>query len=263
MRGRVGSGAVAAAWLAAAALLVGCGGDDAPASVTEKAEGAYVGTLATAPAQVLVLENDEFWLFYGNADVEAGQPFEVIGFVQGPASSGSGSLRSINALDYGAEPVNPVELALTYVPDVSMNGNISPLVGNDAVGVSAGPFAAAVYNYDAAASLADIEGDWTLDELGFGKVTIDVPANGVFSGSGGGCIFSGLIVPRPSKKNVFDVTINYQGEPCRAVNQSMQGVGMLQTVGGSQQLIIGAVTSFRGDASGTDAVQRVALFGTR
>jgi hypothetical protein len=262
MRGRVGTGAVAAAWLAAAALLAGCGGDDAPASVTEKAEGAYVGTLATAPAQALVLENDEFWLFYGN-EVEAGQPFEVIGFVQGPASSGTGSLRSINTLDYGALPVAPVELALTYVPDVSMNGNISLIGGGGSVGVSAGPFAAAVYNYDAAASLADVQGDWTLDELGFGKVTIDVEADGVFTGAGGGCIFSGLIVPRPSGKNVFDVTLNYQNEPCLADNQSLQGVGMLQTVGGSQQFIIGAVTSFRGDATGTAAVQRVALFGTR
>lgn len=261
MRGRVGSGAVAAAWLAAAALLAGCGGDDAPASVTEKAEGAYVGTLAGAPAQALVLENDEFWLFYGNQG-EAGQ-FEVVGFVQGPASSGAGSLRSINALDYGAEPAAQVELALTYVPDVTMSGNISALVGPDSVAVSAGPFAAAVYNYDAAASLADVQGDWTLDELGFGKVTIDVEANGVFTGAGGGCIFSGLIVPRPSGKNVFDVTINYQNDPCPADNQSLQGVGMLQTVGGSQQFIIGAVTSFRGDATGTAAVQRVALFGTR
>jgi hypothetical protein len=259
MKGHARMRVMVAAWLAAA-LVAACGDGGEP-SVTEKAEGAYVGTLGPNVAQAVVLENDEVWIFYGS---NQGETFRPSGFVQGPALSVSGSLRTSNTLDYGVKPALNVVLASTYLPGTRLTGSIAPLVGGDATALNAGAFAAATYDFNAAPSLGDIQGNWTLSDTDGTSVSMSIQADGVFNATGGGCAFSGTFVPHPTGKNVFDATLSFQGAPCAAADQSVQGVAMLQSLAsGRKQLIVGAITSCRGDAGGTERVKSAVLFGVR
>jgi hypothetical protein len=246
--------------VALAALLAGCGDGGEP-SVTEKAEGAYVGTLGNDVAQVVVLENDDVWIFYGRTQGEA---FRLDGFIQGPALSVSGSLGTSNTLDYGAAPAANVALASTYLPGTRVTGTIAPRVGGASTALAAGAFAAATYDFNATPALADLQGAWTLTDTSGGRVAMTIRADGVFTATGGGCGFSGTFVPHPTGRNVFDATLSFQGAPCAAADQSVQGIALLQSLAsGRRQLIVGAITSFRGDETGTDRVRSAALFGVR
>ncbi|TWO72610.1 hypothetical protein FN976_03500 [Caenimonas sedimenti] len=175
---------------------------------TLKLDGAYEGTVVngTDPVKVtaLALENDEIWLAYGTG---ATSLTLLEGTVVASGSSGNGSY-SGSVLDLpGDEHSNTGSVTATYVNRSSLNGQIL-ITGQTGAGVlSATGVPVARYNYDQAASLATISGGWpftsTLGESG----TLTVAADGATTVVLPNCTLVGTIVPRPSGKNVFNISL--------------------------------------------------------
>jgi hypothetical protein len=244
MKGRVSSRS-AILW-AALAVLAGCGGGDDLPPVTGKAEGAYAGTLTNSSStrfQMLVLENDEAWMFYG---ATLGGALDVAGVIQGPGLSNNGSFRSSTARDFApSAAAADANVAATYVPDVSIEGSIS--VPGGPVTFAGTPLATSTYDYDTAATLAAVSGPWSLVDLN--NVTSAVTINattGAITSTSGCAVTAATLTPRSSGKNVFNLVLTFGAGTCTLAGETIRGVGIVETLsGGGKQLILGGILSDR------------------
>jgi hypothetical protein len=241
----------------AAGLLAACGGggDSGSAPFGPKAEGAYAGTLSGVTSralQLLVLENDEYWALYGTS---SGNRFLVAGFLQGTGTSDNGSFSSTNTRDFGTVPPGSASVSATYVAGTSIQGTVSG--GASSVTLSATAIPASTFDYNAAASVSSIAGDWNLTDLDGAPTSLAIAANGAFTGHSGGCAFSGTLVPRPSGKNVYNLSLTFGAAPCALPNQTATGMAVSHLLAGTmtRQLIVAGVNGNR--SAGT------ALFGIR
>lgn len=238
--------------------LAGCGGggdSDSPV-VGPSAEGVYGGSLtgSTSSAfQLLVLENDEVWAMYG---VQTSTAFGVAGFIQGPGSSNSGTYTSSSTKDFGFNPALAGNTSATYNATAkTISGTVSSSAGT--VTFSGGPIAGSLYNYSAPAALTTIAGSWTTTSLTGESVTISIASNGSFTANSSlGCNFSGTVVPRPSGKNVFNVSLTFGSAPCALPAQAATGIGIAYPLTSGKTQLLVAVTN----ASRTVGT---AVFGTR
>lgn len=244
---------------AVAALLLalqGCGGGGGggggsgttAAAPVPPAEGAYFGTLSDGRQHyTLVLENGQFYTLYGST---SNGIFGVSGFLQGNGSSNNGSYSSGDVKDASAS--NPVlqsaTLSATYTAGSSFNGSLAE--GNSSVSFTGAGLGAAVYNYNAAASLAAVSGTWNLTSLRGYPVTLNIAAAGTFSGTSSGCSMSGTVKPRPSGKNVFDVALTYGPSPCILAGQSLAGIAITYVATtGQHQLAVAMLDQARVNSS--------------
>lgn len=234
----------------------GGGGGDSPAATnsSSKAEGVYEGTLSGSSSsvfQLLVLENDEYWGLYGS---QVGNTFGVRGFIQGQGTSNNGSFTSANAKDFGTVPPTSGTITASYVANASLNGSVASSAGSATFsGTSIAP---TNYNYNVAAAVGEIAGNWTLGALDGSTVTLSVAAGGSFTANSAGCAITGTFTPRASGKNVFDVALTFGGAPCALPGTAGAGVALTYpTAVGTHQLIVAGVDPAR--TAGT------ALFGTR
>jgi hypothetical protein len=244
------------AFLSAAGLLAACGGGGTGiAPIEPKPEGAYAGTLtgsASTAFQLLVLENDEYWALYGR---NVGNSFLVAGFIQGTGIANNGSFSSTNARDFGVVPAASGTVSASYVAGTSIQGTVSS--GGGTVTLAGTAFATSTFDYNAAASLATIAGNWNLTALDGSATALAIAANGSFTGSSAGCSFSGTLAPRPSGKIVFNFSVTFGAAPCVLPGQSASGIAISSLLAGTttRQLIAAGVNGAR--TTGT------ALFGTR
>lgn len=264
---KFGSTALAAILLSS--LITACGGGggggDTAGNLTQSpppppppaatAEGVYGGTLTGSIGthfQALVLENGEFWSMYGQ---DSGSIFTVYGFVQGTGTSNNGTYTVSNAKDFGVDPPLSGTLTATYDSSAkTISGSASSASGS--VQFSGGPIVDSLYNYDRAASLSDISGRWdTVSSFG-GSVSVDVAANGSVTMAEGACSGSGSITPRPSGKNVFNVSITFGPAPCVLPGQTLKGIAVVYPLSTGQTQLV---------AAGTNASRTVgvAVFGIR
>jgi hypothetical protein len=220
-------------------LLLGCGGGGGGSSgPSAEAEGVYEGTTSTGKfVNALILEDSSFWDIYG---VMSGTIFQVQGVMNGTSDSRSG-LFSAAAYDF-PEPGNSVinaRLNGNYVVGSSLNGTLTENAVN-ATFTLVVPVQS-TYDYNTAANIASISGTWSGGLLNGETATIDIAGNGVFSGTSSlGCTFFGTTTPRPSGKNVFNVSLTFGGAPCVATNQTVHGIGLTYPIGnGQDQLIVG------------------------
>ena len=234
----------------------GGGGGDSPATTGPTAEGVYGGTLtgSTSSAfQLLVLENGDFWAMYGT---QTPSVFGVAGFIQGAGSSNNGSFTSSDTKDFGRNPAVAGATTATYNATAkTIFGTVTGAAGT--VSFSGGPIAGSLYNYDTPASLSTISGAWSTTILTGESLAIDIAASGTFTATSGlGCNLSGTVTPRPSGKNVFNVSITFGPAPCALAGQSVTGIAVAYPIAsGKTQLIVAATNS--GRTVGT------AAFGTR
>jgi hypothetical protein len=235
----------------------GGGGSSSPSPVAPvaKAEGVYSGSLtgSTSSAfQLLVLENDEYWGLYGTSSTSA---FFVAGFLQGQGTSSNGSFTSSSLKDFGTVPPANGSVAATYVANTSINGSVTAPGGS--VAFSGTPITSSSYNYNTPADLSAVVGNWNLTALDRSSVILSVASDGRLTGSTGGCVFGGTFTPRPSGKNVFNISLTFGPAPCTLANQTGAGVALSYLLSGGtiRQLIVAGVDGAR--TTGT------ALFGTR
>lgn len=233
-----------------AALLAGCGGgggsDSNPtpvSAVPSRAEGAYAGTISNGlEHSSVVLENDDYYAIYGKT---LDGVFRISGFLHGSGKSLNGGFSSTDLKDfYYTGIVLAGSLSASYVPGVSFNGSI---VENGATLAFTGSAMNPVsYNYNTGATLGNVVGAWTISDLVGVTSSLTVSANGAFTTSSGGCISTGTVTPRPSGKNVFDVSVKFGAVPCALAGQTAKGIGLEYPIaGGKRQLMVAVENAAR------------------
>lgn len=252
---------VVASLTSACLLLTACGGGGDNASEPPLTpppainQGVYAGSTSNTAAssfQLLVLEDGSAWATYGTQSASA---FLVQGFVQGQAGFNNGKVTSGNIRDYGFSPAVAGKLTGNYDGTPAVSGQISYASGN--VSFSSSAIASSTYNYQAAAQLSDVSGNWSVSLTTGETASLTISNSGVIGGvSSSGCNFTGQIAPRASGKNVFNVRLTFTSAQCALQGQTATGVGLTYPTASSQRQLIVLVQ----DAS---RLAGVAAFGTR
>lgn len=212
-------GAVVTVSLALSGCGGGGGGDDAP-SVKNTAEGFWSGTSSAGyNVDLAILENGETWGVYASGST-------IFGALQGTAS-GSGSSFNANGTDYN------------FTSGTATAGSITGTVTEKSSirGTSSlGPSVSLTYQstYDRPASLSELAGTYSFigrsARASLLPATVAINANGAFSLIQSGCTSNGSFSPRPSGKNIFDVSVSFSGPTCALGNgSSAKGIAYLDT----------------------------------
>lgn len=231
-----------AAWVAAAC---GGGGDDGGSSSsgsTERpassAQGYYIGNVTggtTNSFRMLVLENNEFWLVYGAL---SGSTLSIQGFVQGSGIYSAGTFTSTAAKDYtgggaaagtfgGSFKTSSPSFVTSVSGTANAFGHTLALAGDDNV---------LSLLYFLPASVSDISGSWPVSLTTGETGTLSVnAAGGLTLSSPRGCTGTGALVPRPSGKNVFNLTLTFGAAPCVLPGATFTGVAYVSSVSLSTQ----------------------------
>jgi hypothetical protein len=230
-------------------MLAACGGGGGSGSgqaavpATSPVQGVYEGNIASGRYyNTLILENNEYYAMYGSLQNNA---FYVMGFVQGTGSANNGSFSSSDLRDFAYNgSVYSGSLSASYQAGVSLNGTISSNSGTQTF--AGAPIKDSLYNYNVPANLTEVAGSWSMTDLSGAPVSLSIASSGSFSGSSQGCSFSGTLTPRPSGKNVFNMTVQFGDSPCILANQSASGIALdylLQS--GRRQFIVAGMNSAR------------------
>ncbi|HZW12886.1 MAG TPA: hypothetical protein VFF81_06815 [Noviherbaspirillum sp.] len=227
-------------------------GGGSPTTTNSTAQGFYSGTTSSGyELKTLVLENDHYWSLYGYT---VNGLFDAYGVLQGSGTANNGSFTSTNLRNFDFNGVIAAySLSASYQTGASLNGSITD--GTGTITFASSVPLASTYNYNMAANLGNLAGAWPMTDLDGYGVTLNIAANGTFSGSSGGCNFSGTLAPRASGKNVFDLALVYGGAPCPAPNQAQTGIAVEYLVAGGRQLLMASVDSSRSRATGLVGVR--------
>lgn len=196
----------------------GGGGDDVP--VKNTAEGFWSGTSSAGyNVDLAILENGEAWGVYSSGTT-------LYGALQGTAS-GSGNSFTANGTDYNfsSGTASAGSINGTVVEKSSIRGTSS-----------LGPSVSLTYqaSYDRPASLSELAGTYSFvgrsARASLLPATVTINANGAFSLVQSGCTSNGSFSPRPSGKNIFDVSVSSSGPSCALGNgSSANGIAYLNT----------------------------------
>jgi hypothetical protein len=227
--------------VAALALVVaGCGGGGdsaAPAPPASPAQGFWSGTTSSGYGFLgAVLENGEYWfMYYANG--------YLYGVVQGTGAAANGNFTSSNGLDfYLGGAVTPVAVAGSYRERASLQGVVTPQAGGSPV-TFAGVYDA---RYDTPATAAAASGVWRGRLTSGETYSITVATDGSLAGAGSsGCTFTGSVVPRPSGKAVYNVTVRFNGGVCLLGTQTIHGIAAIAGAGASAVLYAAALNAAR------------------
>jgi hypothetical protein len=206
-------------------------------------EGVYSGTTNSGLTfNTIFLEDGSFWAIYGTQT--AGKLF-VSGFVQGNGTSGNGTFSATNAKDFGNRAPISGSVAATYVAGTSINGTFASTA--QSASFSGTTIPVADFNYNQAANLSSIVGNWSVQGLSGASGSISIANSGAFTAASGSCITTGTIAPRPSGKNVFNVTATIGSAPCANPGLSFTGIAVSYLINGgpTRQLTIAGVDSAR------------------
>jgi hypothetical protein len=222
--------------------LQGCGGGGgaAPAAVTNAvAQGVWSGSSSTNgySLQTLILEDGTIYNIFGT--LGGNGVFTVAGFDQGSTTeTGSALSGSISEYWYTGA-TSTATLSGNIVTNTSINGTATYPGGTTST-FSLTPVTSSSYVYGNAASTADVVGTWNGNLLNGNPATIVVAANGSFTGADSvACNFTGTVTPRPSGKNVFNVSVTFGNAPCALPNQTATGVAIdYIATNGLRQLLV-------------------------
>ena len=205
-------------------------------------QGLYLGSLdGGLQFASLILENGQYWGLYSR---NREGYFQTAGMVQGSGSSNGGSFSAPDVRDFNPIPFNPGSLTATYAPQSRLDGTLGTPNG-DIPFVNTAP-GLPLYDYNATPNPSQLAGKWTMLGSDGATYAMTGPVNGNISAVGT-CSFSGTLLPRPSGKNVFNASLNFDAGACRLSGQSASGVGFswLQDGGIVRQLIIATVRADR------------------
>lgn len=218
------------------AFLAACGGgggDDTgsgtpqsntPAAAPATAEGLYTGTTSTGYQTAgLVLETGEYYVLYGKSNI-------IYGVVQGHGTSNNGSFSSSDAYDFNL-PSNtrtPATVSATYAAKQKLDGTLTE--------AGQGITFTSTYDasYETAPSLSKVAGTYSGSSAtgsGNSPVSLTVNSNGTISGSStvGGqaaCTYSGTLTPRSTGKNVFNISVKFNGGSCALGTATVSGIAV-------------------------------------
>lgn len=210
-------------------LLSGCGGggNGSTAASNTIPQGLYLGSSSYSSfslTDVLILEDGSYYALYG---VQLNAGFLVDGFFEGTGSGSNGVLSSANPLEHvSLYAFSNVSFGGSYAPGTSVDFNVRGFGG--AGTLSTVKPTNTTYDYASAANINDIAGSWALSTIDGAGANMIISTNGTFTATatGNSCSYSGTISPRPSGKNVFDITLTYGGAPCALPNLSISGIAV-------------------------------------
>jgi hypothetical protein len=209
--------------------VAGCGGNNGTSAnsrtsaTTGQAQGVYLGYTSTGDTfESIALPNDKYYALYGTT---IGNVFTIKGMITGQGASESGQFLAPVSDYYYTGTTYSGSLKATYSPGVSINGTVSE-TGNISSTFTGNALPASSFSYNTPASLSDITGTWNGNLFGNSPATVSVTSSGIVSGFSGGCAFSGTVVPDPSNKNFFDISLTYGGSPCLMPNQTQSGIAV-------------------------------------
>lgn len=226
--------------LLASALLTGCsggGGGSAPvpAPVTT-AEGFWSGTASTGPKVALaILENGDTWGVYTSNNL-------IVGALHGTTTS-SGTTLTGSGSDFNipTRTVTPGTYSGTFAS--KSNVNITTSSGSNFTGTYDA-------SYDTPASLTSLSGTFSGSGLtgstSAQSATVGISSLGVVSSIGNGCSAAGTATPRPSNKNIFNVTITFTGTNCALGNGAVT-TGIAYYDAANRQVLVMALNSAKTD----------------
>lgn len=218
----------------------GGGGDDAPAAPpapVTTAEGFWNGTASTGTTvRVAILENGETWGVYSVGS-------SIVGALYGQTTSGTGTLSGSGSdFNIPTRTVTQGSYTGTFTPKSRIN-----------IRSSNGATFSAEYrtDYDAAPSLAALAGTFSGTGVSGGSPVQNAPvtisSNGTISvPSSLGCSASGTAVPRPSGKNIFNVSVTFSGSNC-ALGNGARTTGIAYYDAPTRQLLVMALNSGKTD----------------
>ena len=219
--------------LSALIFLASCGGSN---DSRPPLEGAFSGSLSNGVQLTdLVLDDGSFWSFYSTSSNGIG------GFSTGKVNFEADRKFTMTFIDFakpGNKPV-PGNGSGVYT-STSAAGSVTKEGKTLSFEVAAIPVKN--YVYKTAASVAAIVGSWSGDLLDGEKGSLDVLAEGIFSGSSSnGCNFKGTF--SNNNVNIFNVLVTFGGTPCALPGETASGIG-LSTLGddGKNYLVV-AVTN--------------------
>ena len=216
----------------------GGGGDSAPVSAPPvTAEGFWEGPASTGVSVALaVLENGETWGVYTSSGSIIGALYGNTTFV-GTTLSGSGKDFNIPSRTVGSGTYSG-----TFVNKSSIN-----------VATSAGSTFSGIYRtaYDQPASLAAVAG--TYSGTGVSGTSPVQTVSVAISSSGSitvpaslGCSAAGTATPRPSGKNIFDVTVTFTGSSC-ALGNGASTTGVAYYDATTRRVLVMAMNAAKSD----------------
>lgn len=247
--------------LSLTALVAACGGgggDSATVPVVAVASplaGAWEGTSSSGDGlQAMILEDGRMWVVDGT---QVSGTLFVSGLTRGTLTTNGTAVSAadLRMHDLGTGAVASGTLSGTFTAGTRITATVT--AGAASATVQLAPAAAATYNYDTAATLAAVAGNWPgffSNDTG----TVVVAANGSFtSTTSSGCSVSGTVLPRASGKNVYDVSVSFGTAACNVpVGTSAAGNAIITNLtGGVRQLAIAVSTS--------DGVNAGVFFGQR
>lgn len=274
--------AVLAVSLVALAGVASCGGggDDVIGSPSgPSAEGYYAGTLVVTDSppqpgnpvlpgsstnfQMLVLENGQFWTFYGTP---SGAALRVEGFAQGTGTSNGVLFLANGAKNFPKPPSvggNAIASVSYNAPAKSLSGSITDSTTTSTLtSVAQG---AQAFNYSTAAAFSNLSFTWTMFGLNGDQFNVVIDGAGVITGTPvapATCGFTGSVTPRGTGKNVFNVSLTNNSSPaCTFGDLDSVGIAYVAPlVGGGTQLTLATVA---GNPNSPSATVGLALWGER
>jgi hypothetical protein len=215
------------------AILAGCGGgssDESPQPTpaplpTGTAEGFWGGTTsASRTISGVVTNSGEYWFIY----TAAGNSAVAAGFIQGHGSSVNGQFSSGDLRDFNFEGIGVVSgsVSSTYTQKKSLNGTVTyPSLSQN------GGFTSTYdAQYEVTPTLASLAGKYSGQTGSIGGAefaTLNILSNGSFTGSSGGCNYSGSVTPH-TKGNIYDLTLTFGGGSCSYGTSKFTGISYYQ-----------------------------------
>lgn len=184
------------------------------------AEGLYTGTTSTGYQLTgLVLETGEHYVLYGKNNT-------IYGVVQGNGTSNNGSFSSSNALDFFLPDSSRTSatVSATYTAKQSLQGTVTE--GGQGITFTSKYES----SYDTPAFISAIAGAYSgMSATGSGAVPIGmaIDANGRVSGTSrvgtSVCGYSGSLNPTATGKNVFNLSVTFNGGTCPLGTATISG----------------------------------------
>lgn len=229
--------------ICATLALAACGGGDetsltvTPAPKVEaSAEGFWTGATSTGGnAALTILEDGQTWGIYTSPSDA------IIGALYGNTiTSGTSLAGSGSEFNFAARTVSASTYSGTFTDraHISVSGATS----------SSGTYQSA---YDSAASLSTIAGSFNGEGVtgnsSVQTISLSVASDGTVSSPGSlGCSADGQVVPRPSGKNIFDVSVRFTGTFCTLGDgTTATGIGYYDT--STQKVLVMVMNSAKTD----------------
>jgi hypothetical protein len=179
----------------------------------------------------IALENNETYTIFGAMN---GSNLLVYGFDQGAISVSGNSLSGTFRIYPNGGTSYTGTMTGTAVASTSITGT-STMNSPGSTTFSVTPIPSSIFDYNKAASISDVQGNWTGTMSSGAAGTVAISNTGVIAGSSAGCLFGGSATPRSSGKNVFNVSITFGAAPCALAGQTATGIAVDYAISGTSQ----------------------------